>query len=188
MSSYQQKNEFDPVMNESPLEADFLRQYTANYRHLYACAVTVLGSPKDVCDVMQESCVVMWQKFEDFEPGTAFRKWACSIVFKVAKNHVRKQRHFNNGLTDELISRFIQIRTAEAELLELRREILRDCLKKLSIHDRDLLLQVYRDEAKSLIELSQQQKKTTSSLYSRLKRIRQMLSRCVQHRLQAGDD
>jgi len=173
---------------QSPLEANFLRQLSANHRFLYACALTIVGNPNDANDVIQEACVVLWQKYDEFDRSSNFRKWACTITFNVAKNFVRRRRrHGQTGLCDELLARVVQVRTAESELLELRREVLRDCLRKLPSADKSFLFDCYQ-ESSSLVELSRQQGKTVAAIYSKLKRLRQILARCVHQRLGSGED
>lgn len=188
MTPFQSKLELTVAMNESPLEAEFLRQLAAHYRNMYACALSIVGTPNDANDVIQETCVVLWQKYDEFNRGTNFRKWACAITFNVAKNFVRRQRrHCRTGLSDDLLARVVQVRTAEAELLELRREVLRECLEKLSQADRTFLFDSYQESA-SLAEFSRRQGRTAAAVYSKLTRLRQILARCVHRQLESGED
>jgi RNA polymerase sigma-70 factor, ECF subfamily len=40
----------------------------------------ILLNFNDAEDVFQESCVVLWQKFDEFESGTNFLAWALRIA------------------------------------------------------------------------------------------------------------
>ena len=112
----------------------------------------------------------------------------CTITFNVAKNFVRRRRRYSRtSLSDELLARVVQVRSAETELLELRREILRDCLQKLSQGDRSFLFDCYQ-ESTSLVEFSRRQGKSVAAVYSKLKRLRQILARCVNRRLEAEEE
>jgi RNA polymerase sigma-70 factor (ECF subfamily) len=54
------------------------------------------GSP-DIRDVLQEVNIVLWEKMKDFEPGTNFGAWACTVArYKVLEHRRREARR--NGL------------------------------------------------------------------------------------------
>lgn len=183
-------HELASAMNDSGWESEFLQQLAANYRHLYACALTVVGQRDDAGDVIQEACVTLWEKYRDgeFEQVLNFRKWACGIVFNLARQHVRKRRrHLHAGLSDHVLGQIIQARSAGSELLELRREILRECLGKLSLEDRKFLVERYQAET-SLAETARKQGRSLSAVYSKLKRLRHLLTDCMRRRLGTGED
>lgn len=121
-------------------EAEFLRNLGACYRAIHACALAITGNGSDADDVMQDVCLILWQKYREFDPETNFRRWACTIAFQVAKNFVRKQRRRRSfGLSDEVLSRLQQVRSGASELFDLRRDFLRGCLAKLRPHERQFL-------------------------------------------------
>ncbi|HWL08380.1 MAG TPA: sigma-70 family RNA polymerase sigma factor [Planctomicrobium sp.] len=174
--------------HETSQEAEFLRLLATSYRDLYASALSIVGNRNDVEDVIQEVCVVLWKKYDEFEQGTNFRKWACAIAFNVAKAYARKQRRAQGaGLSEEALLRITQMRTAGTELFELRREVLRNCVGKLPEKDRRFLAECYRPSI-SLIEFAQRQERTVSAVYSKLKRIRKAIADCVHKQLGKGDE
>ncbi|WP_437185236.1 sigma-70 family RNA polymerase sigma factor [Planctomicrobium sp. SH668] len=173
--------------NETEREGLFLRLLAKNYRNIFAAALAIVGNKHDAGDVVQDVCVVAWQKFETLDSLANFRKWACGIAFNIAKAHVRKKRRFRGpGLNETAITRIIQTRSAAMELLELRREVLHDCLQKLSIEDRMYLSKFYQSNM-SIREQSKREDTTETSVYSKLKRLRKILSDCVQRTLSQGD-
>lgn len=177
-------------MDESSGEGEFLRQLTANYRYMYSCALTIVGNAEDADDVMQEVCVVLWQKYGtgEFEQILHFRKWACSIVFNLAKLHVRKQRrHLRAGLSEQILRQIIQAHSAGSELFELRREILQECLGKMPVSDRSFIFDCYQDSL-PLGKIARARGSTVAAVYSKLKRLRRMLSDCMKRRLGMGED
>jgi len=182
-------SELTESMNESSWQAEFVRELAENYCHLYACALTVVGNRDDANDVIQEVCVVLWKKkCEEVEEILNFRKWACSITFILAKAHVRqRRRHHGMGFNDEALARIVQARSAGSELFELRRDVLRGCLAKLAVEDRKLLFDCYQDDV-SLLEVAKRKGRTATAIYSKLKRLRQQLSACIQRQLGKGDD
>jgi len=180
--------ELTAVVNDSSREAEFLRLLAASYRDVFSLVLAIVGKRNDAEDVIQDVCVLLWQKYDDFESGTSFRKWACAIAFHVAKAYVRKERRRRGvGLSDEALARIAQFRSAGTELFELRRDVLRQCLSKLKTTDRKLLSECYQSPT-SLVNYAERQGQTVSAIYSKLKRIRRLLSECAQRYLSHGED
>lgn len=171
--------------NDPARQAEFLRRLAGVYSEAYACALAIVGNRTDADDVIQEACVVMWEKFDEFEPGTSFQKWACSISFFVAKNFVRKKRRRSFGLGDYALSRIEQIRSGGGELLELRQELLHDCVAKLSKRDQQFLDECYGGN-RTIAEVARKQKTNVETVYTRLKRLRARLTECLQRTLGRG--
>ncbi len=52
----------------------------------------------DAEDLYQDTAMVMWSKFQEYEPGTNFMGWACTVArFRVAnflKGERRRRRYF----------------------------------------------------------------------------------------------
>lgn len=177
------EDDLNTLSSEPSGEAEFLRQLAACYRNMYSCAMAVVGSQSDADDVIQEACVVLWQKYDEFTPETSFRKWACSITFHIAKAYARKQRRRRGvGLPDDVLAKVVRMRTAGNELFDLRSEILKKCLTRLSATNRNFLIDCYRT-SKGISTVARQQNRTISSVYSKLKRIRQMLTECVKNQM-----
>ena len=66
---------------------EFIRLFLQNERRIYAFIVSLLPDLTDAEDVLQETSVVLWEKFDQFQPGTNFVSWACKIAhFKVLKH------------------------------------------------------------------------------------------------------
>jgi len=181
-------HELQTTVNDSSREAEFLRQLAGSYRDLFASAMAIVGKRDDADDVIQEVCVVLWQKYDEFEQGTNFRKWACTFAFNIAKAYARKQRRRRGvGLGDQALARVVQMRSAGSELFELRREMLRNCMDKLNEADRRFLSDCYRTPT-SLGEFAQCKGRTVSSVYSKLKRLRRALTKCVQSYSEMEDE
>jgi len=182
------KQYFDPEvddLNDPERQARFLRNLASVYSDAYAAALAIVGNRNDAEDVIQEVCVVLWEKFGEFEPGTSFRKWACSISYLVAKNFVRKKRRRSFGMSDYAMSRIEQVRTGTPELMELRSELLVECVEKLSERDREFLDRCYCG-GHSIAEIARSQQAKVETIYTRLKRLRKRLSDCMNRTLGKG--
>ena len=169
--------------DETSRESEFLRGLSGAYRGLHICTLSIVGNRADADDVIQEVCVILWQRFDEFEPGTNFQKWACAVGFKVAKAYARKQRRRRGyGLSDEILGRLAQIQSRGSELFELRREILQECLGKMRSQDREFLMGCYGARDK-FVNLAHKKQMPVTTVYTRLGRLRKQLVSCVNRAL-----
>src|SRR3954451_5564527 len=59
----------------------FLRLFLQNQRRLYAYILTLLPNRADADDVLQDTTLTMWDKFDAAEPPTDFLAWGRRIAF-----------------------------------------------------------------------------------------------------------
>ena len=64
---------------ECPSE-DFVLLLATCQRPIFLYAMSLLGNVQDAEDVVQESGLVLWKKFHEYQPGTDFVRWACQIA------------------------------------------------------------------------------------------------------------
>ncbi len=151
-------------------------------RKVFLFVMGLLHHPADAEEVLQETNLVLWRKFDQYEQGTDFVAWACRIarfeVLKLREKKGRQERLFS--------SEFIEALAAEAEntlnQVDARREALAGCLQKLAERDRQLLMDRYRPGAttRSVAEaLGRSVQGTRKSLH----RIRTTLLECIQRTL-----
>jgi RNA polymerase sigma-70 factor (ECF subfamily) len=162
--------------------AEFLELYTSNYPRLqfYVTALLPLGS--DAADVLQETSMVLWRKFDTFELGTNFFAWACKIarlqVMKYRERQGRSARVFGAQLLDKLV-----VEAADENVVRsVPLQALENCLGKLSENDRSLIRRRYEPGA-TVQQLAAEVGRTANSLSKSLGRIRRALLECVDRTL-----
>lgn len=67
-----------------------LSQYQGDlFRYIFA----LLPHEEDAQDVLQETCVALYRKFEEYDPSKPFLAWAYSFAFlEILKQRERNQR------------------------------------------------------------------------------------------------
>ncbi|WP_339625100.1 sigma-70 family RNA polymerase sigma factor [Gimesia maris] len=135
-------NEVIPPLDHCP----FMRYYSAAYPHVYRYIYSLIPRKADADEVMQETSVVLWQKFEEFQPDRDFTRWACGIARLVVLESLRKQRRFIVGLDEQLIKELSIRREERYELLEIRQEFLEECKEQLDQQDLNLLDRYYNSQ------------------------------------------
>jgi len=191
MRNHLRNTDFDTDDMTASRESDFLRQLALSYHELYATGLTIVGNRDDADDVIQEVCVVLWQKYDEFEEGTNFRKWAYVVTGHVAKAIARKRRRQRGfGLSDYAMAKVAQVKTGGNEFFELQCEVLRECMGKLPEEDREFLSDCYRHSS-SLTKYAREIGRSVETIYTKLKRLRKRLRKrlteCVARGLGKGE-
>ena len=158
---------------------DFIRLLMENERRIYAYIRTLLGNAADAEDVLQESSIVMWDKFSDFDQQNGnFIAWSFKIAYFTAQNFRRKQGRsklvYSNAVFDGIADRTPDMIPA----LDQRHELLAGCIEKLSDADRQLLRLRYVLDS-SIESTAEQSGRTIQAIYRALSRMRSNLFDCV---------
>lgn len=135
----------------------------------------------DLDEVIQQTCVVLWRKFGDFEPGTDFLAWACTIArFEVLK-YRRTRARDRHVFGVELISLLADEGALETALRERERRALDTCLERLLPPHRELVCQCY--SGTSIKDVAESLGRSATGLYKALDRIRVTLLDCIERSL-----
>lgn len=164
--------------------ARYVELLIAHQRKLYAYISTLLMGDGAASDVLQDTNVDLWARFEDFDFDRPFLPWA----FGFARQRVRafrKSQSRSRLLVSEAAMALIENETAElAEETDQRLAALRRCVQNLT--DRQTALIVNRYHEKSSVKLIAARLGTTAhNVASQLYRIRQALAKCIDARLAA---
>jgi RNA polymerase sigma-70 factor, ECF subfamily len=162
----------------------FLRLFLQNQRGLYAYVLTLLPNRADADDVLQETSLVMWDKFDADAPPTDFLAWGRRIAYHKVLDFYKKATRAQARLSRVFVERIAQSTSIEAESLrsEERRTALAACIEKLPPRDRDLLNRRFAEGA-TTVSTSEQLGRSVEAVYKALAKLRQSLFDCVQKSL-----
>jgi len=160
----------------------FLRLFTASERAIRAHVRRLVPTPADCDDVMQEAAVVLWRKFDEFDPARSFQGWAFGVAKLEVRSWRRRKGRDHELLTDELID----LLAAESELQEsalaIQRQLLAVCLERLEPRQRQLLLAAYHPGTK-IQDVAAHSGRSIGGFYQWLHRMKRTLLSCVQDQL-----
>jgi RNA polymerase sigma-70 factor, ECF subfamily len=125
--------------HDIPRERLFLRLYQTNERRVYGFILSLVPVWSEADDIMQETIMVMWSKFDEFEPGTDFVAWALCIARYQVLNYRKKKQTEKVRFSNQAIEAIADRVAAVGDKQDDRREALRKCLKKLKPRDCKLL-------------------------------------------------
>jgi RNA polymerase sigma-70 factor, ECF subfamily len=155
-------------------------------RRVLAYLHALLLNWNDAEDVFQETCLVLWQKFDEFRPGTSFLAWALRIAQHKAMNFQQKQTRyiaFTARLRDALMMEFAD-RSAEEAAGSLAG--LSVCMDELPQNDQRLVKLCYVEDV-PVRQLAAAMDRSPESIHNSLLRIRNCLLDCIRHRLRQAD-
>lgn len=168
------------------LFTDLVARY---HSQLCAYVFAVVKDRNDTDDIVQSVCLVLWRKFESFQPGTNFFSWACQTAKLVICNFLRHKARKSQPIhaTQELLDSLAEtISHAGSDKTEFYVAALRHCKGKLSVADEELLELRYSESLGS-VEIANRLQRPQQSVCQSLKRIRRCLLECIRLEL-ARDD
>jgi RNA polymerase sigma-70 factor (ECF subfamily) len=166
-------------------EEQFVRLLNAAHLRLRAYLLSLLGNRHDADDVLQQASVLMWQKFDTFEPGTDFVAWASKVALYEARNFQRVSARSRLQFSEALLETLAAERLEDAQHLDQRLDALDVCIEQLDERSRQLLQGVYMENS-DVAALATQLGRAKQTLYNRLAHIRRALAECIERRLAEG--
>ena len=167
--------------------AEFLRLFSANQTRLFAYLLTLLPQWHDAEEVLQETSVVLWRSFDQFQRGTNFLAWARKTAFhQTLTFRKRNKRHALPLFSDEFIACVVQEAECMAETLEEQLHAMGKCIEHLPSEHRRLVTLCYQPNVTTQ-EVATQLGRPAGTVYKSLTRIRRTLMECIERTISQGD-
>ena len=78
---------------------------TRYQQRVYLFILSLLPNPADAEEVLQETNLVLWRKFEEFEPGTNFKAWAFQTAYYKIQSFLSRQERDRARFGDEFLEK-----------------------------------------------------------------------------------
>jgi RNA polymerase sigma-70 factor (ECF subfamily) len=160
----------------------FVRLFVANQGRIFRYVLTLVANRADAEEIYQETSLLLWKKWAEFEPGRDFTRWACGIAFNVMRGYLRKRDRRHTQLDEDLLQLLSERWFTRQALLDRQQHALIDCLEKLPPDQRRLVENCYGHDATAR-EVAEENEQSVHVVYKTLRRIRLALLECVQRRL-----
>lgn len=160
----------------------FVRQLMIHRKRIYSFILSLVANSSDADDIMQETAVLMWKKYQETADISSYAAWGIRIahykVLEFRRKHRNKKIQFNSDLFESILVGAVEVN----EGLDRRHEALKKCISKL------------KPQQKKIIELRHQKGQTVKSIaellhlsphnvYKLIPRIHDMLVRCIHRTL-----
>lgn len=171
------------MADTDPKDNDFVALLTEHQSAIRYYVASLLPGDSRAADVAQQANLKVWEKREDFEPGTNFKAWAFAVARYEVLNFRKKEARDSRLLfSDELEEIMAGELASASDDFDIRREALTSCLKKLKPTDLALIRHRYFESA-PLKEFAAANNRSAAGLKVTLHRIRSGLARCVERQV-----
>ncbi len=164
----------------------FMTLLMSHQRRLYQYIHVLMPRQQDAEDVMQNTLLVLWKKFDRFDPATSFYAWASRVAYLEVQNYRRRNTRLATVLDQGVFEQLSAEVDARQDLLEARREAMERCAEKLDLLDRRLINMRYSSGA-TVKEVARRLGRPANSVSKSLGRIRRTLWDCINREIAKGE-
>ncbi|MBN1909691.1 MAG: sigma-70 family RNA polymerase sigma factor [Pirellulales bacterium] len=166
---------------------EFVELLIRYQQRIFLFIFSLLPNRSNAEDVLQETALLLWKRFDEYESGTNFKAWACKIAYYKVLEFTRRQNTDRHRFSDEFTQRVAVMVGGEApDVTQARQAALERCLEKLPSKDREVIRRRYRPGG-SARTVAQELGYSIRGIYKALGRAHRMLYRCVQTALATED-
>jgi RNA polymerase sigma-70 factor (ECF subfamily) len=163
----------------SVAQQQFLSLFLRSEREVFRYVAALIPNVSDVEDIVQQTALALWEKFDSYDPALPFTPWACRFALNKTRQWIERHQRWKalleGGLAEELAQRREELRPE----LDARLKHLEGCLGKLPEKQR-LLVEGYYYRRDEVEELAENSGRTVAATYKMLQRVRQMLQTCIE--------
>ena len=174
--------ELDPAAGEAESRKRLMTLMTRHQRQIFSYIYVLVPNRTDAEDLLQETSLVICEKFHDFTPGTDFVAWACQIAYWRVRYSRQKYARSKIVFDQDIVDIVARTASEMADELDERHEALGHCLQRLHPRDRELITARY--EPGGTVEAAARRSgRTLQTAYKALARLRKLLLDCVTTRI-----
>jgi RNA polymerase sigma-70 factor (ECF subfamily) len=178
----------DPAQNPSDDSADdharFMRLFLSSEKEIFRYVAALAPKIADAQDIVQQTAVALWRKFDRYDPAQPFTPWACRFALLEARQYLRGDQRWGALLDDALVEDLTSRREALGDEMERRFAHLNECLRKLPADQRETVESYYYRRT-PVEELAAATGRSVEALYKALQRSRLALLNCVTRAMNA---
>jgi len=167
-------------MDES--RRQFIRLMTKHERLVYGYILSLVPNWADADEILQETNVRLWEEADKFEMGSNFGAWAKRVAYFQVLTWRKRASRSRLVFDQRVIDAIAEEPSWNDEAFEARQQALGDCVSELPDHSRELLRNCYVSGSK-IKDVAVELRKTPSSVYKALERIRVVLHSCIERKL-----
>lgn len=158
----------------------FLSLFLRSEREIFRYVAALVPNLADADDIVQQTALALWEKFDAYDPAQPFTPWACRFALNKARQWIERRQRWQALLDKGLAEELAQRREELLPDLEVRLRHLEGCLGKLPEEQRSLVEGYYfrRDGIEATAASSG---RTVAASYKMLQRIRHALQTCIEN-------
>lgn len=164
--------------DSSASQQQFLSLFLRSEREIFRYVAALVPNVADAEDIVQQTALALWEKFDAYDPSQPFTPWACRFALNKARQWIERRQRWQSllqgGLAEELVHRREELRPE----LEVRLKHLEGCIGKLP-EDQRSLVEGYYYHRTGIEKVAEKSGRTVEATYKALQRIRATLQICI---------
>jgi RNA polymerase sigma-70 factor (ECF subfamily) len=176
----------DEPPSRAELQAQFLRLFLSSERELFRYVAALVPNVADAEEIVQQTAVVLWSKFDQYDPCLPFTPWACRFAINIVKQWAARRQRWQALLDHDLAEGLARRRDQLRPQFESRLRHLDACLEKLPAEQRGII-EAYYFRRTSVETIAAESQRSVDAIYKLLQRIRSMLRHCIEQAAQRGE-
>jgi RNA polymerase sigma-70 factor (ECF subfamily) len=164
---------------------DFVRLLAKHERMIYGYVLSLAPNVADADEIVQETCLRLWDEFDKFIPGSSFAAWALTVAHYEVLTWRKRASRSKLVFDDALVEAIGRERATVERSAGPRHEALSECLLELSDGNQKLVAECY-GAGRKIKEVAAKLERSEAAVYKSLERIRLALHRCIERKLSGG--
>src|ERR1700690_239090 len=92
--------------DSSAAQQQFLSLFLRSEREIFRYVAAMVPNLTDAEDIVQQTALALWEKFDAYDPAQPFTPWACRFALNKARQWLEPIRA--NGLTDSAVQAAVE--------------------------------------------------------------------------------
>lgn len=165
--------------DSSAAQQRFLSLFLRSEREIFRYVAVLVPNVTDAEDIVQQTALALWEKFDAYDPSQPFTPWACRFALNKARQWIERRQRWQALLELGLAEELMQRRQELLPEFETRLKHLEGCLGKLPQEQLSLITGYYYERT-NIETLAQRSGRSEAATYKMLQRIRHILQVCVE--------
>jgi RNA polymerase sigma-70 factor, ECF subfamily len=174
---------FDEQKGSERNPVEFTELLSVSRSRLFGHLLALVQNLADAEDLYQQTALLLWEKFDQYHPGTDFGAWAVTVAHYQSLNFLRRQSRRKSLFSEAALERLAAVQMdLKTSGFSARSEALSTCIEALPARSKQMLRLRYQGDH-SLQQIAEQEHRSVGSVYTAISRIRKALMSCIESRI-----
>src|SRR3954447_4058001 len=100
--------------NQSAAQQQFLSLFLRSEREIFRYVAALVPNIADAEDIVQQTALSLWEKFDAYDPAQPFTPWACRFALNKTRQWIERRQRWQalleGGLAQEIARRREELR------------------------------------------------------------------------------
>jgi RNA polymerase sigma-70 factor (ECF subfamily) len=168
-----------PLNDPAAERQRFLTLFLRSEKEIFRYVAVLVPNIADAEDIVQQTALALWEKFDAYDPAQPFTPWACRFALNKARQWIERHQRWRALLEEKFLEEVERRREDLRPQLEFRLRPLEKCVAQLPGEQRQLI-EGYYYRRTTIETLAEESGRTVAATYKALQRIRHSLHYCIE--------